>query len=163
MNTEKTKTLANQAATAAAQRAEQEAIGRGLRFNAGKPMLSLIDSYALTCLAEVLTFGAKKYAAHNWRQGIPLSESLDSLLRHVNAFNSGEDIDPESGLPHMAHVMCNAMFILWTHKHKPEMDDRYKKDTPKKPYTPPTIRQLTREDILEALKKDAAILRGEAS
>lgn len=98
----------------------------GLRYNDDKPRHSLIDPYALNELAKVLTFGAKKYKEHNWRNGLSISETLDSLLRHVEAFNSGEDFDSESTLHHIAHAMCNCMFILWMHKHKPDMDDRFK-------------------------------------
>lgn len=98
----------------------------GLRYNNDKPRHSLIDPYALNELAKVLTFGAKKYKEHNWRNGLSISETLDSLLRHVEAFNSGEDFDSESTLHHIAHAMCNCMFILWMHKYKPDMDDRFK-------------------------------------
>lgn len=84
---------------------------QAMRFNDGKPQYSLIDLQALEQCARVLEFGAKKYARNNWKKGLPITQILDSLLRHVAALASGELIDPESGLPHIGHIQCNAMFL----------------------------------------------------
>jgi len=93
---------------------------KGMRFNEAKARMDLIDADALQGLAEVLTFGAKKYAAHNWRNGLSYSETLGSMLRHIAAIQRGEDIDPESGKPHIDHIGCNWMFLSNFTKH-PEM------------------------------------------
>lgn len=96
------------------------------RFNQGKPQLSYVLDfpYAIKNFSLVCEMGAKKYARGNWKKGLPYLSVMDSLLRHATAFQNGEDCDPESGLPHMAHVMWNAMAILeYTNLH-PEMDDR---------------------------------------
>lgn len=85
--------------------------GKGDRFNAGKPRMDLIDAQALEGLAHVLTFGAQKYAAHNWRKGLSFSETLGSMLRHIAAIQRGEMIDPESGQLHIDHIGCNWMFL----------------------------------------------------
>lgn len=98
----------------------------GVKFDAGKPRMDLLDSYALGELAKVLTFGAQKYSAHNWRSGIQISRLLAAALRHLNALNAGQDCDEETGLQHAAHAMCCTMFIIWTLKHRPELDDRWK-------------------------------------
>lgn len=47
----------------------------------------------------------------NWKLGMPTSKILDSMLRHIAALQRGEIIDPESGLPHLGHVQCNALFL----------------------------------------------------
>lgn len=52
------------------------------------------------------------------------STVLASLKRHIHAFESGEDVDAESGLGHMAHAMCNAMFLVEYSKFRREFDDR---------------------------------------
>lgn len=81
------------------------------RFNEGKPQYSLIDLRSLKPCAEVLAFGAKKYSRNNWKKGQPLTELLDCMLRHISAIQDGEMIDPESGLPHIGHIQCNALFM----------------------------------------------------
>ena len=80
------------------------------RFNKGKIRWSLVSFSALELLVKVLMFWAEKYGAHNWKKGLPQDELLDSLMRHVVALNIWEEFDKESGLHHIGHVMCNAMF-----------------------------------------------------
>jgi hypothetical protein len=97
----------------------------GRKDDLGKPRMGLISDFALFQEALVMTFGAKKYAAHNWRGGIVWSRLIDAALRHIHAFNAGEDMDPETGLSHLAHARCCLAFILeYTQTHK-ELDDRF--------------------------------------
>lgn len=100
----------------------------GTKHDSDKPRMDLLDAEALEELTKVLTFGAKKYAVENWRKGISFRRLLAAALRHVFAFMRGEDKDPETGLSHMAHAMCCAMFVIWMQRHRPDMDDRYKHD-----------------------------------
>jgi hypothetical protein len=97
----------------------------GTKHDQDKPMLNLLDAQALEGLAAVLTFGAKKYAADNWRGGISNSRLIASLLRHLFAIMRGEYIDPESGLPHIDHVGCNWMFLSNNLKNRPDLNDLY--------------------------------------
>lgn len=97
----------------------------GIKFDSDKPRMDLLDSHAIEKLSEVLGFGACKYGANNWRKGIVYSRLIAAALRHIFAFSRGENNDPESGLPHVAHAMCCLMFILGMMNEKPEMDDRY--------------------------------------
>lgn len=98
---------------------------RGSRFNTGKLRMDLIDPQAMAGLAAVLTKGAAKYTANNWRDGLPFTETVASLLRHTFAFLGGEDIDSETGLPHVDHMQCNTMFLSWMTKNRKDMDDRW--------------------------------------
>jgi hypothetical protein len=84
---------------------------RALRYNSGKPKYSIIGLDTLEQCARVLEFGAAKYGRNNWRKGLPITEILDSMLRHIAALSSGELIDQESGLPHIGHIQANAMFL----------------------------------------------------
>lgn len=93
---------------------------RADRYNEGKPKYSLVDLQSFEDTARVLEFGAKKYSRNNWKKGLPMTEILDSLLRHISALQAGELIDPESGLPHIGHIGCNAMFLGYISKFKPE-------------------------------------------
>lgn len=97
----------------------------GTKHDAGKPMCELLSSQALVGTATVLTFGAKKYSAHNWRLGIVWSRLIGSTLRHLFAFAGGEDLDPESGLPHIDHAATNIMFLQEFYRTRKDLDDRF--------------------------------------
>jgi hypothetical protein len=85
----------------------------------------LIPVPALTYLARLYGKGAVKYDEHNWRLGYEWSKSYAAAQRHMNSFWAGEDIDPETGIP---HVICASfhMFALATYlTEHPELDDRF--------------------------------------
>ena len=100
--------------------------GTALKFDSGKLPLHLLSTEAMNQTAAVLAFGAEKYAEHNWRKGFVWSRPLSAAMRHITAFNAGEDKDPESGLSHLAHAACCIMFLLEFEKTHQELDDRYK-------------------------------------
>ena len=97
----------------------------GLRYNEDKLQWGLVDFDALESMVRVLEHGAQKYDAWNWKKGLPYVSVTESMLRHIYAFLRGEDIDPESGLPHTGHIMCNAMFLDYYTQHCKDMDDRF--------------------------------------
>lgn len=101
-------------------------LAQGTKHDAGKPPMDLLDRHALEEIAQVLEFGRRKHAAHNWRGGLPMSRLMAAAMRHLMAYNDGEDFDPESGLSHLAHAGCCVMFALRMEKDRPDMDDRYK-------------------------------------
>jgi len=100
----------------------------GIKYDDGKVRLELLSRHAIEKLGQVLTFGAKKYEDNNWRRGLLYTRVIGALLRHTFAYLSGETTDKESGLSHMAHAMCCAMFLLEYEVSHPELDDRYKGD-----------------------------------
>lgn len=102
--------------------------GGAMKFDTDKLPVNLLSTEALNQTAAVLKFGADKYHAHNWRDGFAWSRPLAAAMRHIMAFNDGEDRDPESGLSHLAHAACCIMFLLEFEKTHPELDDRYKVD-----------------------------------
>ena len=102
--------------------------GSAMKFDGDKLPVNLLSTEALNQTAAVLKFGADKYHAHNWRDGFVWSRPLAAAMRHIMAFNDGEDKDPESGLSHLAHAACCIMFLLEFEKTHPELDDRYKVD-----------------------------------
>lgn len=83
---------------------------KGDRFNEGKLRWSLVHYKSLEPLVRVLEFGAKKYGDNNWQKGLDKKEILESAMRHLAALMDGEVYDKESGLHHIGHLMCNAMF-----------------------------------------------------
>jgi hypothetical protein len=73
----------------------------------------------------VLKFGADKYAARNWEGGLSFSRCFDATQRHLIAWWAGEDNDPETGINHLAHAMCELMFILaFVVRGRKDLDDR---------------------------------------
>ncbi len=98
----------------------------GTKYDQDKPHVELLDAEWMEEVARVLTYGERKYAANNWRSGISSRRLLGAAFRHLMALLRGEDRDPESGLSHCGHLSCCIMFLFWTLKHKPELDDRWK-------------------------------------
>jgi hypothetical protein len=86
---------------------------KGRRDNLGKRKWSYVNFQSLEPMIEVLEFGAEKYSPHNWKKGFPKEEILESMQRHLAKLFDGEDIDQESGLHHIGHIMCNAMFYSY--------------------------------------------------
>ena len=97
----------------------------GVKFDAGKPPLGLIPRQALEAEAQVMAFGANKYGRDNWRGGMDWTRLSDAALRHITAFVDGEDVDPETGLPHLAHARCCLAFLLAYSELELGRDDRH--------------------------------------
>ncbi len=97
----------------------------GVKFDDGKPRLELLPVHALEQVALVLAAGGRKYGDTNWRNGMPYGRVLGAGLRHVFAFMRGEDLDDETGLPHLAHAVCCFLFALTYSLTGTGEDDRY--------------------------------------
>lgn len=86
----------------------------------GKVRMSLLMSQfpeLLEDVAGVLTFGAEKYPKppldDSWKD-VPngVIRYQDAMYRHLSAFfGKGESLDAESGRHHLAHAMCNLLFL----------------------------------------------------
>jgi hypothetical protein len=95
------------------------------RFNSGKVRYDLIPTHLLEQTARVFEFGAKKYSEWNWaKPGMKWSTVIGCMKRHLAAIERGENLDPESGLPHLGHLMCNAFMLTHYMENYPEDDDR---------------------------------------
>lgn len=91
-----------------------------------KPQLQLTPPAFSEELARVFEFGKEKYGERNWitGDGVTLQTYLGAILRHTNKIISGEDIDPESGLEHVAHIAASCAIILDAKKCGKLKDDR---------------------------------------
>lgn len=105
-------------------------VGNGALKELGdKPRIDLVPSEMIEGIADVLTYGAKKYDDHNWRKGIPFSVTYAAAMRHLLKFHKGIDLDAESGLHHLKHAACNILMLL-CNSDMEELDDRFiKHDT----------------------------------
>lgn len=92
-----------------------------------KTPLELIPPQYTEGVAEVLLHGAKKYAPGNWMRGMSWETVAGGMSRHLSAFRRGEETDPESGLPHLFHLACGAMFLSW-YAHGPQAEQHRKFD-----------------------------------
>lgn len=84
----------------------------------------LIPVEPLRQLARHFGRGSLKYADRNWEAGYNWSLSYAALQRHANAFWGGEDIDAETGTPHIVAVAWHALALAEYMKTHPEFDDR---------------------------------------
>lgn len=76
-------------------------------------------------VAQVGSYGAKKYGQWNYTGGSEYMRYLGSCVRHLTAYIRGVDLDEESGLPHLAHLVYNCLILMeWAHR-KVGTDDRY--------------------------------------
>lgn len=101
-----------------------------MKKDGGKPSLELIPRECLDGMGHVLKFGAEKYDRHLWREGMEWSRLLGGALRHITAFNDGEDLDPESGLSHLYHAMTCLAFVGTYQATSTGTDDRYSIPSP---------------------------------
>ena len=86
---------------------------KGIKYDGEKPKMNLLPPKAIVEVAKVLTFGAEKYDAENWRKLDDLQNRYTAgALRHIFAHMDGEQLDPETGLSHMAHALCCLLFKL---------------------------------------------------
>lgn len=88
-------------------------MGNG-KSDAGKNRLDLVFPILIEEVGRVRTYGTQKYGdSENWKTiANPIQRYTAAAMRHFEAFRKGEFIDPESGLPHLAHCACNLMFLL---------------------------------------------------
>lgn len=87
-----------------------------MHMSKGKAPLADLPWLALVWVAKVIQYGAWKYARNDWWKGMKWVEEIsNSLERHFAKWILGEDIDDESGLPHLAHLATDILYLFtWT-------------------------------------------------
>ncbi len=77
-----------------------------------KTPLGLVPSTAIIYMGQAFKEGARKYGPFNWRdKAVESMTYAHANLRHVFAWIDGEDIDPDSGKPHLALAMASLAII----------------------------------------------------
>ena len=90
-----------------------------------KPRMSDTPTQSVRLLGQVHTMGAEKYGAFNWREhNVSSTVYYDAAMRHLMAYFDGENLDAESGLPHLAHVMACASILIDAKHHGTLNDNR---------------------------------------
>ena len=91
----------------------------GLKYDAGKLRYDLVPPHVIKAIADVLTYGADKYAPNSW-QTVSNGETryTAAMMRHFEAYREGEELDPETGKSHLSHCLCNLAFLLWFQQNR---------------------------------------------
>lgn len=85
---------------------------KGVKFDNGKTRYDLLPPEGVDAVAVILTYGAQKYAARNWEQGMDWSRPFSAALRHLFAWWGGEKTDPDTGKSHLWHAATNIFFLI---------------------------------------------------
>jgi len=97
---------------------------KALHYSAGKSGVDQIPPAALLAIGDVFSYGEKKYFRGNWLKGNDWHEFLGSALRHLLKWADREDVDPESGLPHLSHAAWNILALMHYQETGLGNDDR---------------------------------------
>lgn len=109
--------------------------GGGYKLDTGKPRWDLYPFDAAEEVTRVLTWaidkqarGSKAYPERNWEQGMTWGRCFRALISHCYKWwfaklRGDGGLDEESGLSHMAHAACTALFLLAYELRKMEKDD----------------------------------------
>jgi len=99
----------------------------GTKHDNTKPDLSLLPMSGLEAIVRALEYGQSKYGRNNFRKGFESHRLIGACLRHVHAWNEGEDNDPESGVSHLGHAAATLVMLLTNLAEGKATDTRYKK------------------------------------
>ena len=93
-----------------------------VKADSGKLQWSLLPFAELEEVVKVLMKGASKYSPDNWKKCDNTKRYEDALMRHIVSYIKGDKIDEVSqggdGLPHLAHAICNCLFLMWFDNQK---------------------------------------------
>lgn len=97
----------------------------GIKYDMGKPDLSLCPRVALEAMAEAFMVGERKYGRYNYLKGFEVHRLVAAAMRHLVAFNEGENIDSEYGTQHLGHALASIAMILDMEKNGTMKETRY--------------------------------------
>jgi len=96
------------------------------RYGRLKPPLRFVPPALALYVSRVMELGARKYGPMNWRsKPVSLNTYLEAIERHLYAARDGETVDPESGMPHVAHIAACCGIVLDAAAHGALIDDRF--------------------------------------
>jgi hypothetical protein len=117
-----------------------------------KVPLDLVPMVGVVYEALAFAEGARKYGEFNWRRkNVRRRVYLAAILRHTLAALAGEDIDPDSGLPHEAKIRACCGIILDAQECGALIDDRFERDA-----TAAVLARHTEGDYHKAAEAGAA-------
>lgn len=99
-----------------------------VKHDQDKPDYSLLTRGMLEPMVRALMFGEKKYSRFNYKTGFKNTRLTAAALRHIMAYQDGEDNDPESGISHLAHAMVALGMLLDNKANNVSEEGRYVPD-----------------------------------
>ncbi|WP_127109897.1 dATP/dGTP diphosphohydrolase domain-containing protein [Pararhodobacter zhoushanensis] len=103
---------------------DQDILTAAVKADDSKPRYDLIPPEALEALAEILTFGAAKYAPRNWECGFRWGRVFAALMRHLWAWWARSGPDAETGRSHLWHALACLVFLIAFEARATGEDDR---------------------------------------
>ena len=89
--------------------------GQTAKADKGKPRLTLVPMCIMFAIARIREYGNRKYSdggKDNWKEVEP-ERHFEAALRHMlKAAGDLRKKDPESGLPHLWHAVCDLAFAI---------------------------------------------------
>jgi len=76
-----------------------------------KDQWHLVPDAVMKDVVEILTRGEKKYPGENWKKCTDKNRYLDAIYRHLYEWKEEDREDGESGYSHLAHAICNLLFL----------------------------------------------------
>lgn len=78
-----------------------------------KTPLAFVPDTLSVFAAMAFAEGALKYGAYNWRvAGVQASTYKSAAERHIKKWFNGEEVDPQTGVPHLANaIACLAIIV----------------------------------------------------
>jgi hypothetical protein len=96
---------------------EHECKSKAVKNDAQKPDLSLVPVEFLNEVARAMMDGERKYGRYNYLKGMDWHRLVAAALRHINAFQAGEDNATDSGVSHIGHAgACLCMLAVYVAK-----------------------------------------------
>ncbi len=118
--------------------------------------LRFLPASSLAFLSRVMELGANKYGPFNWRSNnVKTTVYYEAALRHIWSALDGEDLDPESGMPHAAHAMACMAILLDAQATGNLVDDRYAPGAFGK-----LVKEMVNDKTTENLTNDELLLKG---
>lgn len=103
----------------------------GVKHDQDKLRMELVPPELVESVADILTFGAKKYSDRNWEKGMSWGRVYGALMRHLWAWWRCEPADPETGKSHLWHAGCCIAFLIAYEERRAGEDDRPRVGRPK--------------------------------
>ena len=89
---------------------------KAVKFDQAKADLSIVPLSGIEAVARGFMFGAGKYGSDNYRSGMESHRLIAACLRHIFAWQQGENNDSESNLSHLSHAAVNLFILLETER-----------------------------------------------